>query len=184
MTCIVGLISKGKVYIGGDSAAVGGLSISSRKDTKVFKNGEFMFGFTSSFRMGQLLRFSFTAPDHPARMGDEEFMMTRFVNAVRECLKAGGYARAVNGEEEGGTFIVGYRGKMYLIYSDYQVGIPSEEYAAVGCGQDLALGALFASSVSNLEPEARINLALGAAEAFSAGVRPPFNIISSEEPQV
>ena len=58
MTCIVGLVHEGVVYIGGDSAGVGGMSLTVRADEKVFQNGEFLMGFTTSFRMGQLLRYS------------------------------------------------------------------------------------------------------------------------------
>ena len=37
MTCIVGLLdANGDIYMGGDSAGVGGLSLTIRKDPKVF----------------------------------------------------------------------------------------------------------------------------------------------------
>jgi len=62
MTCIVGLVENGKVYIGGDSAGVAGLDITTRKDEKVFQKENMIFGFTSSFRMGQILRYSFKNP--------------------------------------------------------------------------------------------------------------------------
>jgi hypothetical protein len=55
MTCIVGIVENGKVYMGGDAAGVNGYSVRVRKDPKLFKVGEFLFGYTSSFRMGQLL---------------------------------------------------------------------------------------------------------------------------------
>ena len=42
MTCIVGLVEKGNVYIGGDSAGVGGYSLTVRADRKVFRNGDFV----------------------------------------------------------------------------------------------------------------------------------------------
>ena len=57
MTCIVGLIDGRRVWMGGDSAGVSGLDITVRADAKVFRNGDFLIGFTSSFRMGQLLAF-------------------------------------------------------------------------------------------------------------------------------
>ena len=41
MTCIVGLVHGGKVYMGGDSAGVGGYCLTVRADEKVFRNGEF-----------------------------------------------------------------------------------------------------------------------------------------------
>ena len=50
MTCIVGVAHKGAVYIGGDSAAVAGWALTCRADHKVFKNGDFVMGFTTSFR--------------------------------------------------------------------------------------------------------------------------------------
>lgn len=52
MTCIVGIVDNGKVYMGADSLGVGGLSKRVRKDPKLFRVGEFVFGYTSSFRMG------------------------------------------------------------------------------------------------------------------------------------
>lgn len=59
LTCIVALKQRDKVYIGGDSAGTSSFSLKStiRKDSKVFikKDGsenEWLFGFTSSFRMG------------------------------------------------------------------------------------------------------------------------------------
>ncbi len=63
MTCIVGLVNKGRTYLGGDSAGVSGLDITVRKDKKVFSNGEFVMGFTSSFRMGQVLQYDFVPPE-------------------------------------------------------------------------------------------------------------------------
>lgn len=59
MTCIVEIVEKDRVYIGGDSAGVSDLDITMRKDVKVFRVGDFVFGCTSSFRMMQIIRFSF-----------------------------------------------------------------------------------------------------------------------------
>lgn len=177
MTAIVGLAQDGKVYIGGDSAGVSGLSLSVRADTKVFRKGPYLFGFTTSFRMGQLLHYCL---DLPKPKGDdlEAFMATRFIDALRECLKTGGWARKENDREEGGTFLVGVRGQLFTIYDDYQVGRAADGFAAVGCGDDIALGALYATAGTELGPRKRVKLALRAAERFSAGVRGPFVCLS------
>lgn len=177
MTCIVGLVHEGKVYLGGDSAGIGGYSLTIRDDEKVFRNGEFIMGFTSSFRMGQLLRFKFTPPYHKPGINNYEYMVSEFVEAVRTCLKDGGYARSENSEESGGTFLVGYRGELYLIADDYQVGRPMLGFDAVGCGEDIAKGSLY-STKHITDPTERIYEALRASEQFSAGVRGPFKIIS------
>ena len=77
--------------------------------------------------------------------------------------------------EEGGSFIVGYKGKLYVIMSDYQVAIPRENFTALGCGESFALGAMYASSEK--EPIKKIEIALNAAVAFSMGVKPPFTFV-------
>lgn len=176
MTCIVGLVHNGDVYIGGDSAGVAGLSITIRSDEKVFGNGPFIMGFTTSFRMGQLLRYKLSPPAQTVHQGDMEYMVTSFIDACRTCFSQNGF-----GDKDasvGGNFLVGYHGKLYNIEGDYQVGVPKAPFDAVGCGSDLALGAMFATE--GLPPEKRINAALAAASTFSAGVAPPFTILRLE----
>lgn len=173
MTCIVGLVEDGKVYMGGDSAGTGGgYNQTIRRDPKVFRVGPYLIGYTSSFRMGQLLRFSLTVPDQDPRHDDERHMMTTFIEAVRSCLKDGGFATVSSNSESGGTFLVGYKGVLYEIGDDYQVGISECQYDAVGCGYQLALGAMYATS--GKKPKERLQAALQAAEEFNAGVRGPF----------
>jgi ATP-dependent protease HslVU (ClpYQ) peptidase subunit len=178
LTCIVGLVQDGVVYIGGDSAGVAGMDIKVRLDPKVFiVDKRFIIGYTDSFRMGQLLRFSLKPPRQKPRVDDYEYMCTGFINAVRRCFTNGGYIKKQEERERGGSFLVGYRGRLYEIASDFQVGINADSYSAIGCGEDYAHGSLFATEHSGLSPEERIRLALEAASHFSAGVHPPFVII-------
>lgn len=174
MTCIVGVVHGGKVYMGGDSAGVGGWSMSLRSDEKVFINGEFIFGFTTSFRMGQILRYSFKPPKRHQEKSVMEFMVTDFIDSVREVLKNSGVARKDNEVESCGTFLVGYEGRLFKVFDDYQVSEVICGYDAAGCGEDIAFGSLF-STIG--DPEGRIKTALSAAEYHSAGVRGPFTIL-------
>lgn len=172
MTCIVGLVENKKVFIGGDSAGVAGNDLTVRTDVKVFHNGPFLFGFTSSFRMGQLLQYAFTPPKHDSDLTDMQYLVTTFVNALRECFKDGGFATKNSDAEFGGNFLVAYRGHLYEIHGDYQIEESADGYNACGCGERYATGSLF--STDGQEPEKRIKTALRAAERFSAGVRGPF----------
>jgi ATP-dependent protease HslVU (ClpYQ) peptidase subunit len=176
MTCIAGLVDGGRVYIGGDSAGTSGWDLTIRADEKVFANGEFLFGFTTSFRMGQLLRYAFIPPIPKEGQDTAQFMVTDFVNAARDCLKAGGFARKHDEQESGGTFLVGFRARLFEIDTDYQVGQPADGYTAIGCGDKQAVGSLF--STRGASPEDRIRTALSAAERHSAAVRGPFVILS------
>lgn len=175
MTCIVGIQHDGRVYIGGDSAGVAEWNLTIHADPKVFRNGDMVMGFTTSFRMGQLLRYKFVPPAHDPAADVDQYMVTTFVDAVRACMKEGGYARVESGQESGGEFLVGYRGRLFIIYSDFQVACPADEFAAVGCADRIALGALFATR-DWWDQEARIRRALEAAERFSVGVRAPFRV--------
>jgi hypothetical protein len=178
MTCIVGVLDKKAktVWIGGDSAGVSHYNITPRKDAKVFRNGDFLFGFTSSFRMGQLLRYRFKPPEHKAGLGTERYMTTDFIDAVRKCLRQHGYATVNNNVETGGSFLVGYRGRLFAIHDDYQVGESLHGYDAVGCGENYAKGALAATA--DLAPRERVQKALEVAALHSAGVCKPFVVRS------
>lgn len=180
MTCIAAVVAGNTVYMGADSAGVAGCDLTVRADSKVFVNGDFLIGFTSSFRMGQLLRYKFKPPVfRPKEKELYEYMVTDFVDAVRQCFKDGGYAQTDKGEEAGGCFLVGVSGRIFKIESDYQVGESINPYDATGCGLAYALGAL--SVTNTVDPMERVQMALGAAEAFNSAVRGPFNILKGDE---
>lgn len=181
MTCIVAVAEEGIVTIGGDSAGSSGPFTRLRADAKVFRKDNFVMGFTSSFRMGQLLRYSLSVADRPRSMDGEEYMSTWFVSAVRTCLKNGGYARVNEGVEEGGTFLVGYEGRIYGVHDDYQVGCPVEPYEAVGCGVYHALGALRVMEPQKLSAPSRVRKALDVAAFFSNTVSPPYTVLATKE---
>lgn len=161
--------------MGADSAGVGDLRILRRKDPKIYKVGSMLIGFTSSFRMGQLLGHSLAIPAHDPKTPTYEYMVTAFMDSVRSCLKSGGYLVTDNGNEAIGTFLVAYQGRIFEVGDDLQVGESVDPYQAVGCGIDLALGSLFTSSKSKItKPAEVVKTALSAAAEFSAGVRAPF----------
>lgn len=174
MTCVLAIAEKGNIWMGADSAAVAGLSMRLRKDPKIYQVGEMLIGFTSSFRMGQLLGHSLRPLPQPRDIPIAKYMATIFIDNVRETLKHGGYTTINNNIETGGQFLVGYRGRIFTVDNDFQVGECNKPFDAVGCGCDLALGALYATV--GMEPVKRIRTALQAAESFSAGVRRPWII--------
>jgi hypothetical protein len=180
MTCIVGVTHEGKVYIGGDSAGVAGYGITSRADTKVFRRGPYVLGFAGSFRMGQLLHYvaELPVPSQPANDRSlDGFMVVNFIEAIRRPMTEGGFTRNRAGREEGGVFLAGIYGRLYCIDSDWQIGRAHDGYMAIGCGDDLALGSLHGSVW--MPPRRRVKVALEAAAHHSAGVCPPFKVVSA-----
>lgn len=130
--------------------------------------------------MSQVLAHGFTPPKRHAEQDVYEFMVTDFIDAVRTRLKAAGWARRSEEQEQGGCFLVGYQGRLFKVEGDYQVGESAYGYDAVGCGGDVACGSLF-STTGRLNPEDRVRTALMAAEAHNAGVRGPFLVLSTKQ---
>jgi hypothetical protein len=195
MTCIVGVVQDGRVWVGGDSASVGGYEMSVSAVPKVWVKDGFAYGCTTSWRMNQLLRYSF----HPPKPREEAdlmgYMCTDFIDAVRNCFRVGGFLSKEKEAESGGTFLVGYKGRLFRVDSDYQVGEAMCGYDACGCGESHARGSLYTTNVvmvpgihdpasptlpapQLIAPEQRLYIALNAAEQHSAGVRGPHFVVS------
>lgn len=193
MTCIVGMLNPqgGNVVIGGDSAAVSGIEVQVEKQPKVFSNGDFIFGCTTSFRMIQLLKFQFQTPiiEHAgpgftttAKQSPVDiyaYMCTKFVDELRNCFKSGGILDTQNGIEHGGTFLVGYKERLFRINSDFYVMETADGFDSVGCGQQYALGAMKQLEGSSLQVQDKLAQALEIAAHFSGGVVGPFHFITT-----
>jgi hypothetical protein len=179
VTCIVGVETPNGVVIGGDSAGLSGWLHIHRADPKVFTSGDYLIGFTTSFRMGQLIRFT-DLPKALDRQGEDldRFMSTEFVDALRTAFKDGGFAKKDSDREEAGTFLVGVNGRLYEVDDDYQVGRSLDDYQACGCAREVAIGVLYATKRS--KPEVRVRRALEAAAHHSGGVGAPFTILTQE----
>lgn len=182
MTCIAGVVHQGAVHLGGDSIAIDGYAMEVRSTPKVFRRGAFVVGCCGSFRLADVIRYHFTAPALPTKGGLHRFMAVDFVESLREACKARGIASIENNVEEvGGAILVGVRGALFVIESDFQVGEPTHGFTAIGCGAQVALGALYATP--RVAPRRRLTTALSAAQAANAGVRGPFHYISLRHPR-
>ena len=174
MTCVVGLVHKGRVYLGVDSAAVQGWTRRTSRVSKVFRRGPFLIGYTTSFRMGQLLEHHLNVAPQTEKQTDMSYMVTHFIEVVRVLLKEKGFTKIESNTEKGGQFLVGYRQQLYTVESDFQVGHLAEQYDAIGSGADFALGAMRALEKS--PPMVRVRRSLEIAAHYNMGVCPPFTI--------
>lgn len=185
MTCIVGIAQNDCVWLAGDSAGVNesggwrGPDIVEVVRPKVFRGGDTVFGYTSSFRMGALLEFELTPPRGIHRGEDVDFYVYRDLPAeIRKVFAASGYGKVKDGRgEEGGTFLLGMAGRLFTIGDDFAVIEVASGYHAVGSGAHLALGSMHTTRHLEWNPGARLHAALEAAEQHTNGVRPPFTIV-------
>jgi ATP-dependent protease HslVU (ClpYQ) peptidase subunit len=183
MTCIVGIEHQGKVYIGGDRAGTENGMIVRVAQPKVFASDGYLMGYTTSFRMGQILQHCFIPP--PVDKSDDliGFMVRKFVPALQRALAAGEWLKTKDGRQEAGTFLVGVQGRLFVVEDDFNVHSSRHGFYAVGSGAAVALGALWQSMPENARtsdnPKDRLRMALEAAQELTTAVAGPFDILES-----
>lgn len=186
MTCIVGIVDEGNVLIGADSLSSNNHRKQVVRNPKIIRLSrptakshptDILLGYTSSWRMGQLLR----GVRLPKMATDDafDFLSTAFVDTVRQVLKDGGWATQKDGQEIGGSFLIGFDGHVFEMQSDYSILESADGYSATGSGEDWAMGSLHATgTIPSLTAERRVRLALEAASTFNPNVAPPFHVSS------
>jgi len=175
MTCIVAIAEGGRVYMAGDSASSDGHTYSLTRAPKVFALGPFLIGYTTSFRMGQLLQYHLQVPPHPEGLSNYEYMVTRFLEACRKAFKDRGWMKSEHGVEELGNFLVGYRGELFQLQGDGAVLQNRDGFDAVGSGEDYARAVLAVSD--HPDPRTRLILALETAARYVTTVRMPYEVL-------
>lgn len=179
MTCIVGLVNDGCVYMAGDSAGVADTRCTIRNDPKIFKKDGMLYGFSGSFRFGQIVRYEFKLPKKPASKTEHEFLCTTFANKLRALLERRGALSDFEGTDDtgDGNLLIGWHGKLYKLDRDFQIGESADGYDAIGSGDDVAKGAVFALRGGPMAPKEVLTKALEAATYHCTTVRPPYVFI-------
>jgi len=172
-------VHEGKVYLGGDSAASDGNTISVIKTPKVWKHGEFVFGGSGKFIPMSLLKESFEPPAFKEGQSVDKYMITEFLPAYRKLIQEWNYGQKAEdvGEYTGTGVLVGVRGRLFHIEVAFQTFEVMDEFDADGSGKYHAMGSLY--STAGKEPRERILEALRAAEHFMCTVKGPFTIVET-----
>lgn len=186
MTCIVGVADGNNVWIGADSASgeEKGWTVARVTSPKVFPlqikgtDQRLLIGYTSSFRMGQILQHHLELPENPipVRGLEERYLIDPVIPLIRAAFKRHGFTKIEHNEEEGGVFLVGLQGHLFRIGADFHVGERVDGYEAIGCGQDFALGSLWVNRLAGVDPAVSVFQALQAADHLSGGVTSPFHV--------
>lgn len=187
MTCIIGIVlADGTVVIGADSACSDGSRVSRigggkivRLRTPDAKGGpDMLIGCSGSVPMLHTLRHRVVLP-HQGEMDDDRYMQTVFVDEVRKRFKEAGILKKENEvETASGYALIGYRGRMWLLESDYQVRHVAHSTWAIGSGGDEARGALWVlERFRNLDTGYMALEALRASAELTPFVREPFEIL-------
>jgi hypothetical protein len=185
LTCIVGLLDKDHVYIGGDRLATNTIGkkyhqakkkVWHKKDD--IRGINMIFGCAGSVRGSELLKYG--SAIQPIMPGQplEEYLTIEFTRAMKQALHEGGELHDEDGIETAfNHFLLGYEGRLFSFYTDFCWIEVIEKYVAVGSGASYALGSLYSTEGRDLTSEERIIEALKAAEYYNAFVQGEFDIV-------
>lgn len=187
-TCIVALVTKDAVvHVAADTLGSNCYSGAPYRTSKLITwdtpYGCCVGGYTSSYRMGQILQHNVEIPGHGhPRMDLDKWVYTALVPTLRKTLKDHGFSWVSENKEFTGTFLFGLAGRLFRWQGDNSVLEPLHPYHAVGCGDHLALGAMYATQETRHTVTERLTIALAAACMFSPGVGAPLEYLSSRNP--
>ena len=179
MTLILGLTIKSHSYILGDSAAAKDDHVEPVVTPKVWKvkSHNMLMGYTSSFRMGDLLKYYWNPPEHPKGMSDEEYLATLFVESMIDVFQRGLWLSSEGGKIIGGEMLCIYNGTIHVVQPNFSVITSVHTYKAIGSGQHHAEGAMHSTDGLGLKPKERMLRAASAAESYTGSVCGPFQIL-------
>lgn len=173
MTCIVGIEYNNKVYMGGDRCSSNATIKMIYSSPKIFIKDKFLFGFAGSFRFSNILQHNVKFHKQKEKQSDQEYLYT-ISDVIRETLKD--HEIETTEELNSNVALIGYKGKLYELQTDFAIIHNMHNYNAIGTGSEIALGSLFTTDqILKSDPEERINIALKAATTFCVGVSGPFD---------
>lgn len=136
MTCIVGVEVGNKVVITGDVQGSGGNSKIFHTQPKVFEKSGIIFGYTTSYRFGQIIEHSIDKGFLPSSSEDVyPWLVKEFVPHCKKVLAESGY-------DGGGVCLIGIKGQLWRLEGNFAVLRSVKGFDAVGSGSEYALGAM------------------------------------------
>lgn len=165
MTCVLGLVDGSRMLLAGDSA-VG--SSSTCAEPKVWRRGNVLVGAAGGCRacnVVEALRF-------PAYKGGDPYSFVR--DEVAEAL-AGAF-KSNQAPHADMQVLIAVGGALVELDDEFGATQVGRDYAAIGSGSGVALGALHA--LAHLKPRARATRALEASAAHHGYVKPPWTFVT------
>jgi len=175
MTCIVGVESDPGAILAGDSACVGNHHTRKSRNSKVLKfDGiELALGYTTSFRMGQILEHHLCPPDINSE-SERFYAIDVLLPKIRHVLESKGFTKIKNNRKEGGMFLLAVKNKIFKVQKDFSVIRFDQPFFALGTGAREAYGAMAAMKEDN--PVKLAQRAVKAAAEFNTSVELPVTV--------
>ncbi|MBE0470427.1 MAG: hypothetical protein IBX55_13095 [Methyloprofundus sp.] len=154
MTCIVAIETQdNNAVIAGDFCGSDGFKKGNVTSPKIFKHSGMIFGYTSSFRFGQIIEHilddnTLYPPSDATKT--YEWLVRNFIPKLQKSLKDEEY-------QGGGDAICIINAQVWQIQSDFSVIRPETGVCAVGSGEYHALSSILTNILLNNDGELPIN---------------------------
>ena len=129
--------------------------------------------------MGQLLQYSLPIVD-PPKLLSTSWMVNEFIEIIRGEFKEKGFSKVDNNEEFGGNFLVGVNGRLFHIFSDFQINEYVDGFTADGSGREYALAAMEALKTFISDPFERIIESIKIADKFCTSICLPIIVVGDD----
>lgn len=183
MTTVVAIAQDGVITMGADSRVTTGWTGSQTVLPKVFLiRNEILIGYSGAVRLGNILAAELDPPERSASDSDAEYVISSLTTAIQQTLADNGYLKVENEQHSMGEsgLLIGYRGLLYQMGPDFGVFAPVNSYAALGSGDQFALGVLHATR-NRRDTHRRIIAALEASSHFDLWTAPPWRVLRLEK---
>lgn len=182
MTCIIGATTPNGAIFCSDSASIDGdFNLRAASTSKVFyrtdekKTVNVMFGSAGNWRGISVVKHS-KKPLPKIKDNLDRWIEIDLVEYIRGLYKEDGI-HGEKGEESPSLWLVSVGNQLFEIDGYYTVNTFEDlPYAAIGCGSDLALGALAVLHEQNMDIKDKLTKAMQVASKFSGGVCAPFKL--------
>lgn len=195
MTCIIAHTNGTSSFIAGDKLGSNGFTKAVQTEPKVFEK-EFIklnedglsrtkevmaLGYTTSFRMGQLLNYNLTLPEQVAGETFSQYLVLKVIPIIRQMFKDEWGARDASQDVGGGQFIILHNHTIYEVQEDFSVLQPKTQITAVGSGTYHAIASMSAyievQEETNVQLHERVEYIFKIVSDNVTSVSPEFDIL-------
>jgi len=170
MTCIVGCVWRGKVYMGGDSFSGNAGFKTAETTPKLFKNGSFLFGMSGSWRLNQIISTEFKFPKK--KVQDPKGYLIELMPEIQDAVDS---IRVLDGEQIMIDFLVGTNGRLFHIQNDLAVTENPAGYSSAGMSWETAMAGM--EFYKDLLPKDRMTKSLEMVVKVCPVVSTPFTFL-------
>jgi ATP-dependent protease HslVU (ClpYQ) peptidase subunit len=141
------------------------------KTARSSQRANMLIGYTSSYRMGQLLEHSLIIPERETNQSIENYMYVDFINAVRELLKNNGQMQVDRNVQTIGFFLIVTEGLIFQMQDDLSLLEAADGFDACGSGESYARAALhLLKNQGKLSPKEMLTEAIDIAAQYVSSV--------------